>query len=79
VACQGNATLAVFDLMAKRVTQTFDVGDSPDVLAEDGANHRFYVAAESGQLATFDTTGGSVSKLRGKPPMSWDSPQACWL
>jgi len=63
VACEGNAALVVFDLVAKRVTQTFDVGQSPDVLAEDEANHRLYVAAESGRLSVFDATGDSVSKL----------------
>ena len=36
----------VFDLVAKRVTQHFEVGSSPDVLAEDEANHRIYVAAD---------------------------------
>ena len=63
VACEGNAALVVFNLVAKRVSQTFNVGDSPDVLAEDEANHRLYVASESGQLAVFDTTGDSVIKL----------------
>lgn len=51
VACEGDAALVVFNLVAKRVNQTFNVGDSPDVLAEDEANHRLYVASESGQLA----------------------------
>ena len=67
VACEGNAALVVFDLVAKRVTQTFDVGQSPDVLAEDEANHRLYVAAETGQLAVFDTTSRAVSKLSQGP------------
>ena len=63
VACEGNASLVAFDLMTQRTTQTFEVGDSPDVLAEDAANQRLYVAAESGQLAVFDTGGDSLKKL----------------
>jgi DNA-binding beta-propeller fold protein YncE len=51
------------DLEAKRVTQTFDVGNGPDVLALDEGKGRLYVAAESGQVAVFDVSGPSVHKL----------------
>ena len=60
VACQSNAKLLVFDLQAKRVTQTFDTGDRPDVLAADPALHLLYVAAEDGILATFVQENGGL-------------------
>src|SRR5207244_11501378 len=44
VACQSNAKLLVFDLQAKRVTQTFDTGDKPEVRDADPAVHLLYVA-----------------------------------
>lgn len=70
VACEGNARLVVFDLVAGRATQQFDVGEGPDVLAEDPVDHRLYVAAESGDLAVFDTAGGAIVQVgrgRGGP------------
>lgn len=63
VACEYNAALVVLDLLTKSVTQTFQVGEGPDVLAEDSANHRLYVASESGQLSVFDVAGNSVNRL----------------
>lgn len=63
VACEGNARMVAVDLVAGRVTQTFDVGQTPDVLTEDEAGHRLYVAAERGQFAVFDVSGDSISKL----------------
>jgi len=63
VACEKSDSLVVFDLAAKRFTQTLDVGKTPDVLAVDAASHRLYVAAESGELGVFDTRGDSVVKL----------------
>jgi YVTN family beta-propeller protein len=53
VGCEDNATLVVFDLQRKRVTEKHGVGDTPDVLASDPALHLVYVAAEDGVLATF--------------------------
>jgi DNA-binding beta-propeller fold protein YncE len=63
VACENNDSMVVFDLTAKRVSQRFEVGKGPDVLALDAVAHRLYVAAESGELAVFDTTGDSVLKV----------------
>jgi len=63
VACENNDSMVVFDLTAKRVSQTFRVGKGPDVQALDAASHQLYVAAESGELAVFDTTGDSVTKV----------------
>ena len=53
VACQNNAKLVVFDLQRKRITETHDTGNTPDVLASDPALHLVYAAAEDGVLATF--------------------------
>jgi YVTN family beta-propeller protein len=63
VACEDNAKLLVFDLRTRRVTQTFDVGDTPDVLDLDPGLHRLYVAAESGVVAVFQEQGRSIEKL----------------
>jgi DNA-binding beta-propeller fold protein YncE/plastocyanin len=63
VACEDDAKLLVFDLRAHRVTQTFDVGDAPDVLDLDPGLHRLYVAAESGEVAVFEEQGRGLKKL----------------
>ena len=63
VACDGNATLLVFDLRSTRVTSTFTVGAEPDVLAFDPALRRLYVAAESGVVAVFAEHGRTLRKL----------------
>jgi DNA-binding beta-propeller fold protein YncE len=53
VAGEGNHTLAVFDLDARRVLATHPVGDGPDVLALDPGLGILYVAAESGTVSVF--------------------------
>jgi DNA-binding beta-propeller fold protein YncE len=53
VACEGNARLLVFDLTSLRVTESYSVGDDPDVLAYDPGLQRLYVAAESGVVTVF--------------------------
>jgi len=63
VACDGNATLLVFDLRTKKVTGRFSVGDDPDVLDFDPGLRRLYVAAESGVVAVFAERGRSLVKL----------------
>lgn len=63
VACDGNAKLLVFDLKVPHVTQTFDVGKKPDVLALDPVRNRLYVASESGIIAVFDTASRKIVKL----------------
>jgi YVTN family beta-propeller protein len=64
IACEDNDKLLVFDLRAKRVTLSFDVGGDPDVLAFDPGLNRIYVAGEKGVVSVF-TIGkkGSVTKL----------------
>jgi YVTN family beta-propeller protein len=65
VACQANAKLIVLELPAMRVAATYDVGDTPDVLAFDLGLRRLYVAVESGVLAVFDeaATGSSLREV----------------
>jgi hypothetical protein len=54
VACEGNARLLVFDLGSMRVTESYGVGDEPDVLAFDPGLKRLYLAAESGVVTVFE-------------------------
>ncbi len=64
IACDGNATLLVFDMTSKVVTGHFRTGEEPDVLACDAARGRLYVASESGTVSVFDVaTKGAVSKI----------------
>jgi DNA-binding beta-propeller fold protein YncE len=63
VACEGNDKLLVFDLGSQRVTQSFDVGKDPDVLAFDSANGRLYVAGEAGIVSVFAIEGSQVAKI----------------
>jgi DNA-binding beta-propeller fold protein YncE len=63
VACDGNAKLLTLDLQTMSFTGTFNVGQSPDVLAFDAARRRLYVSAESGVVAVFAETKTSVRPL----------------
>lgn len=65
VACEGNAKLLVVNLDSKQTTATFDIGQSPDVLAFDYGLHRLYIAAESGIVSVFDedARGKSIQKV----------------
>jgi DNA-binding beta-propeller fold protein YncE len=63
VACDGDATLLIFDLQARRVIGTQSVGADPDVLALDVGLHRLYVAAESGIVTVFAERADSLQKL----------------
>ena len=63
IACEGNAKLLVLDLGSKKVVTSFDVGNSPDVLAIDAGLHRLYVAGESGVVSIFDVQSGNASKI----------------
>ena len=63
IACDGNATLLIFDLRGKRVIGSQPVGPDPDVLALDGGLHRLYVAAESGIVTVFAEGADSLRKL----------------
>ncbi|MGF6965106.1 DNA-binding beta-propeller fold protein YncE [Paraburkholderia sp. WC7.3g] len=63
VACQGNHKLLVFDMGARRVVQSFDIGKDPDVLAFDPALGRLYVAGEAGIVSIFSVKGSNVTKI----------------
>jgi DNA-binding beta-propeller fold protein YncE len=63
VACDGNAKLLTLNLRTMSFTGTFNVGQSPDVLAFDAAKRRLYVAAESGVVAVFAETATSARPL----------------
>lgn len=63
VACQGNDKLLVFDMGARRVVQSFDIGHDPDVLAFDPAPGRLYVAGEAGVVSVFSVKGPNVAKI----------------
>lgn len=54
VACDGNDRLFTVDLASGRVLHQQAVAHDPDVLAVDAGMNRLYVAAESGNLSTFD-------------------------
>lgn len=63
IACEENHRLLVLDLETRKVTESFDVGDDPDVLAYDPALGYLYVAAESGVVSIFRMRGKQVEKL----------------
>lgn len=63
VACESNAKLVVFDLQSMAVTQAYDVGSVPDVLAFDAPRRVLYVAAESGPATAFSETDTGLSQL----------------
>jgi DNA-binding beta-propeller fold protein YncE len=54
VACDENDVLATVDLAKGKQSGHLPLGHDPDVLAIDPANHRLYVASESGNLSVFD-------------------------
>jgi YVTN family beta-propeller protein len=63
VACEGNAKLVVMDLQSMSVTETYDVGSVPDVLAFDLPRRLLYVAAESGPLTVISETDTGLKPL----------------
>ena len=63
VACDGNARLLTLDLTQMKITDSEQVGSSPDVLAFDTSLKRLYVSAESGVVAVFAERGRSLRKL----------------
>jgi DNA-binding beta-propeller fold protein YncE len=63
VACDGNAKLLTLNLRTMTFTGTFNVGQSPDVLAYDATKRRLYVSAESGVVAVFAETATSARPL----------------
>jgi YVTN family beta-propeller protein len=63
VACEGNAKLVVMDLQSMSVTDSFDVGSVPDVLAFDAPRRVLYVASESGPATAFSETETGLKPL----------------
>ena len=61
IACEDNHELLVLDLETRKLTATFEVGKSPDVLAYDPGLGLLYVAAESGVVSLFRAKRGQVS------------------
>jgi len=68
IACQGNSKLLVLDLRTKRVSQSFEVGRAPDVLAFDASAGTVYVAGEAGVVSMFRYDGTRVAKV-GEGPL----------
>jgi DNA-binding beta-propeller fold protein YncE len=64
-ACDENDKLLVVDLKARKVLDVLPLGRDPDVLADDPALHRLYVASESGTLSVFDITDAPHPKKIG--------------
>ena len=62
IACEDNHRMLVVDLAQRRVLQSFDVGDDPDVLAYDPGLGWLYVASESGTVSVFTIGPHDVSK-----------------
>lgn len=65
-ACDENDRLVVVDLSAKRVLGNLPVAHDPDVLAIDAPAKRLYVAAESGNLSTYDIANTAEPRSLGE-------------
>ncbi|MCE5289040.1 MAG: YncE family protein [Nocardiaceae bacterium] len=63
VGCESNGKLATVDLRARSVAAVNDVGPTPDVIVYDPAEHRIYVAAESGWVSAFEQKAGHTEVL----------------
>jgi DNA-binding beta-propeller fold protein YncE len=63
VACEGNDKLLIVNLATRKVTDAFDVGAGPDVLADDAGSGVVYVASESGTVDLFGVTGDRVARI----------------
>lgn len=63
IACEDNHVLLILDLETHRVTQSFQVGSEPDVLAYDEARALLYVASESGVASVFKVGAGGIDKI----------------
>jgi DNA-binding beta-propeller fold protein YncE len=63
VTCEDSATLLVVDLQSMAVTDTYPVGEGPDVLAFDPGWRRLYVASESGIVSVFDELGSELQPV----------------
>jgi YVTN family beta-propeller protein len=63
IACEQNSRLVVFDLAALKATQTFAIGDDPDVLAYDLGQSILYVASESGTVSMLSASADRLTKI----------------
>lgn len=63
IACEHNHRLLVLDLETRQVTGSFEVGETPDVLAYDAGLQFLYVAAESGVVSVFKTEPREIKVL----------------
>jgi DNA-binding beta-propeller fold protein YncE len=63
IACEGNDKLLVFDMSARHLIGSFEVGKDPDVLAYDAALGLLYVAGESGVASVFKIDAGGATKI----------------
>jgi len=63
IACEGNAKLLVLDLETKRIVETIEVGEDPDVLALDSDRRLLYVAGEAGIVTVLSTAGEKTAKV----------------
>ena len=63
IACEDNDRLLVLDLQTQRVTSSFALGRSPDVLAFDPALGWLYVASEAGEVSLFEVKSRTVREL----------------
>jgi DNA-binding beta-propeller fold protein YncE len=64
VTGEANGRMAAVALRGLRVMGTYTVGDEPDVLAIDAAQHRLFVGSESGEIAAFEIRGHSLASYR---------------
>jgi YVTN family beta-propeller protein len=63
IACESNARLVVMDFQSMSVTESYEVGSVPDVLAFDAPRRVLYVAAESGPVTAFSETDTGLKPL----------------
>jgi len=64
-ACDGNDRLMTVDLVTGRTLRDLSVAHDPDVLAIDPKSSRLYVAAESGNLSSFDIEQADTPRALG--------------
>ncbi len=65
IACDGNDRLLVIDLKSGKLLDTQSLAHDPDVLADDPALRRLYVAGGSGIMSVFDVTNPRMPNKLG--------------
>jgi DNA-binding beta-propeller fold protein YncE len=66
VACDGNDRLLTVDLATGHIQNNQPVAHDPDVLATDADAGRLYVAAESGNLSTYNIANSDTPQSLGE-------------